>query len=56
MNYIAKVTRGFSGADLTEICQRVSNSIYIEQLRYHRCNYRSLLLIKNNSKGLIGKL
>lgn len=24
MNYIAKVTHGFSGADLTEICQRVS--------------------------------
>ena len=22
--YIARVTRGFSGADLTEICQRVS--------------------------------
>ena len=24
MNYIAKVTNGFSGADLTEICQRVN--------------------------------
>lgn len=22
MNYLAKVTHGFSGADLTEICQR----------------------------------
>ena len=24
LQYIAKVTQGFSGADLTEICQRVS--------------------------------
>lgn len=24
LTYIAKVTQGFSGADLTEICQRVS--------------------------------
>jgi SpoVK/Ycf46/Vps4 family AAA+-type ATPase len=24
LSYIAKITKGFSGADLTEICQRVS--------------------------------
>ena len=24
LGYLAKVTNGFSGADLTEICQRVS--------------------------------
>ena len=25
LTYIARVTKGFSGADLTEICQRVRN-------------------------------
>ena len=28
LGYIARVTKGFSGADLTEICQRVSCYMY----------------------------
>ena len=28
LTYIAKITKGFSGADLTEICQRVSNELH----------------------------
>ena len=27
LDYVAKVTHGFSGADLTEICQRVRSSV-----------------------------
>ena len=26
MAYLARITKGFSGADLTEVCQRVSHS------------------------------
>ena len=29
LGYMAKVTQGFSGADLTEICQRVIFSVFI---------------------------
>ena len=29
LTYIAKITKGFSGADLTEICQRVHNICFI---------------------------
>ena len=31
LTYIAKVTKGFSGADLTEICQRVKTTLYTAQ-------------------------
>ena len=33
LTYIARVTKGFSGADLTEICQRVSSTLNILLLR-----------------------
>ena len=33
LTYIARVTKGFSGADWTEICQRVSSTLNILLLR-----------------------
>ena len=33
LTYIAKITKGFSGADLTEICQRVGQLCALLQLR-----------------------
>ena len=32
MNYLAKLTKGFSGADLTEICQRACKSAIRESI------------------------
>ena len=41
--YIAKVTKGFSGADLTEICQRVNN-ISTNTASSSVCTTQSVLL------------
>lgn len=32
LNYLAKLTKGFSGADLTEICQRACKSAIRESI------------------------
>ena len=35
LDYVAKVTHGFSGADLTEICQRV-RTFYKKYRKYYQ--------------------